>query len=110
MIAGKDKGLTGTIIKVVTSSGKVSIEGVNIKTKHNAPRNENEQGSITKAEYPVHHSNVQLYSTDKGVSSRVKMAVEDGKKVGRQGCNAWTVEARAGDASVHACMHAKFTG
>eukprot|EP00955_Chlamydomonas_euryale_P042936 352454-Chlamydomonas_euryale.AAC.16 len=81
IIAGKDKGTVGTIIKVVTSTGKVSVEGVNIRTKHIAPRTENEVGQIKKSEYPIHHSNVQLYSKEKQVASRVGYKVVDGKKV-----------------------------
>ncbi|KAG1661562.1 hypothetical protein FOA52_009561 [Chlamydomonas sp. UWO 241] len=83
VIAGADKGKTGTIIKVVTGTGKVSVEGVNIRTKHIAPRSENETGSIKKSEYPIHHSNVQLYSKEKEISSRVAYKVDEasGKKV-----------------------------
>ena len=83
MIAGKDKGTVGTITRVLTTTGKCVVEGVNIKTKHIAPRTENETGSIKKAEYPIHHSNVMLYSKEKGVRSRVGHKVsEDGTKVG----------------------------
>ena len=84
VIAGKDKGTIGTITRVLTTTGKCVVEGVNIKTKHIAPRTENETGSIKKSEYPIHHSNVMLYSKEKGVRSRVghKMA-EDGTKVKR---------------------------
>ena len=68
---------------MLTTTGKCVVEGVNIKTKHIAPRTENETGSIKKAEYPIHHSNVMLYSKEKGVRSRVGHKVtEDGTKVG----------------------------
>ena len=84
VIAGRDKGTIGTITKVVTSTGKCVVEGVNIKTKHIAPRTEKEVGSIKKSEYPIHHSNVMLYSKEKGVRSRVGSKVtEEGKKVSK---------------------------
>ena len=60
---------------------------MNIKTKHIAPRTENETGSIKKAEYPIHHSNVMLYSKEKGVRSRVGHKIsEEGEKVC---CGTW---------------------
>ncbi|GAX72925.1 hypothetical protein CEUSTIGMA_g380.t1 [Chlamydomonas eustigma] len=82
IIAGKDKGTVGTVVKVVTATGKCVVEGVNFKTKHVKPRTDNEKGSIKKSEYPIHHSNVMLYSKEKGVRSRVGHKVtEEGKKV-----------------------------
>jgi large subunit ribosomal protein L24 len=82
VIAGKDKGKTGIIIKVLPKLGTVIVEGVNIKTKHIAPRGENEQGQIKKQEYPLHHSNVQHFSKEKQVVSRVgHRTLEDGRKV-----------------------------
>mmetsp|Transcript_1602 Transcript_1602/g.3602 ORF Transcript_1602/g.3602 Transcript_1602/m.3602 type:complete len:170 (-) Transcript_1602:561-1070(-) len=82
IVAGKDKGKVGTVVRVLTTTGKCVVEGVNIKTKHIAPRAENEAGQIKKSEYPIHHSNVMLYSKEKGVRSRVGHKVqEDGKKV-----------------------------
>ena len=41
------------------------------QTKHNKPTSQGEAGQITKKEYPVHHSNVALYSVEKKVASRV---------------------------------------
>ena len=82
VIAGADKGKTGTITKVNTQKGLVVVEGVNIRTKHNAPKAENEQGSIVKSEFPVHHSNVMCFSKEKQVRSRVGHKEVDGKKVG----------------------------
>ncbi len=82
VIAGKDKGKVGTIIKVLTKKGKVVVEGVNEGTKHVKPRAENESGQLKTQEFPIHHSNVMLYSKEKGVRSRVGHKVnDDGKKV-----------------------------
>ena len=82
VIAGSDKGKTGTITKVIPKTGLVIVEGVNIKTKHIAARGEQEPGQIKKQEYPFHHSNVQHFSKEKNVRSRVGHKVlEDGKKV-----------------------------
>lgn len=82
VIAGEDKGKVGTIVRVLPKKGKVVVEGVNIGTKHIAPRGENETGQIKTMEMPVHHSNVMHYSETKQTRSRVghKMT-EDGRKV-----------------------------
>ncbi|KAG2485301.1 hypothetical protein HYH03_015975 [Edaphochlamys debaryana] len=82
VIAGKDKGKVGTIVKVLTKKGKVVVEGVNQGQKHLKPKMENETGQIKTQEFPIHHSNVMLYSKEKGVRSRVGHKVnEAGKKV-----------------------------
>ena len=52
------------------------------QTKHVKPSAQGESGQILKKEFPVHHSNVQLYSEQSGVVSRVGYKVtEEGKKV-----------------------------
>ncbi|GFR53163.1 hypothetical protein Agub_g15886, partial [Astrephomene gubernaculifera] len=82
VIAGKDKGKVGTIIKVLAKKGKVVVEGVNEGQKHITPRSKEETGQIKTMEFPIHHSNVMLYSKEKSVRSRVGHKVlEDGKKV-----------------------------
>ncbi len=82
VIAGKEKGTIGIITEVMTRNGKCIVEGVNIKTKHVSPRNDNEKGSIKKQEYGIHHSNVMLYSTAQKIASRVGHKItEEGKKV-----------------------------
>ncbi len=51
------------------------------QVKNVKPRKEGEQGQQKKLEFPIHHSNVMLYSKEKGVRSRVGHKVVDGKKV-----------------------------
>lgn len=82
VIAGSDKGKTGVVTRVIPKTGMVMVEGVNIKTKHVGPRAENETGQIKKLEFPLHHSNVQHFSKEKQVRSRVAHKItEDGRKV-----------------------------
>jgi large subunit ribosomal protein L24 len=71
VIAGSDKGKVGRILEVNTKRGEVLVEGVNIKTKHIKPAAQGEQGQVVKKEFPVHHSNVAVYSTAQQVASRV---------------------------------------
>lgn len=82
VIAGTAKGTVGKVVKVLTKTGEVVVEGVNIKTKHVKPAAQGESGQIVKKEFPVHHSNVQLYSTEKQVRSRIGHKIDEaGKKV-----------------------------
>ena len=59
VIAGDERGKTGTIKSVNRTSQRVIIEGLNLVTKHNKPSAKNPQGGITKIEAPIHVSNVQ---------------------------------------------------
>ncbi|TBR57858.1 50S ribosomal protein L24 [Mastigocladus laminosus UU774] len=82
IITGKDKGKVGEIIKALPQESKVVVKGVNIKTKHVKPQAEGESGRIVTQEYPIHSSNVMLYSTKQNVASRICYSfTDDGKKV-----------------------------
>ncbi|OKH48242.1 50S ribosomal protein L24 [Calothrix sp. HK-06] len=82
VISGKDKGKVGEITKALPQESKVIVTGVNIKTKHVKPQAEGESGRIVTQEYPIHSSNVMLYSTKQNVASRVCYTVTaEGKKV-----------------------------
>lgn len=60
IIAGKDKGKTGTVIKTVRKEDKVVVEGINIVKKHQKPTNNNESGGIIEMPAPLHVSNVKV--------------------------------------------------
>jgi large subunit ribosomal protein L24 len=82
VIAGKDKGKVGEVIKALPQLSKVVVKGVNIKTKHVKPQQEGESGRIVTQEAPIHSSNVMLYSTKHNVASRVCYTfTAEGKKV-----------------------------
>jgi large subunit ribosomal protein L24 len=82
VISGKDKGKVGEIVKAMPQDSKVIVKGVNIKTKHVKPQAEGESGRIVSQEYPIHSSNVMLYSTKQNVASRVcYTTTAEGKKV-----------------------------
>jgi len=59
VIAGKDKGHTGEVIKVYPETMRVLVSKVNMVTKH-AKRTQTEPGGLQKMEAPIHYSNVQL--------------------------------------------------
>ena len=79
VIAGKDKGKEGKVLRVDKKNGTVVVEGVNKVFKHSKPSMANQQGGIINKEAPIDASNVMLIHNGKAV--RVGFKVEDGKKV-----------------------------
>ena len=82
VISGKDKGKVGEIVKALPQESQVIVQGVNIKTKHVKPQAEGESGKIVNQDYPIHSSNVMLYSNKQNVASRICYTFNaEGKKV-----------------------------
>lgn len=82
VIAGKDKGKTGTIKRIFRSKGKVLVEGVNIIKKAVRPNPMlGQRGGIVEMEAPLYVSKVMLYDTKNNQASRVKVELVDGKRV-----------------------------
>lgn len=81
VIAGKDKGKKGTVVKVMPKANRVLVEGVNVITKHQKPSVMNPQGGIINKEAPIHISNVMPLDPETGKGTRVRFEVKDGKKV-----------------------------
>ena len=79
VIAGKDKGKTGTVERTLPNTDQVIVNGVNVATKHQKNRRIRSQGQIIERETPIHVSNVALTEGKKTV--RVGYQIEDGKKV-----------------------------
>lgn len=79
VIAGKDKGKTGKIVKVDPETERVYVQGLNMVTKTIKKKNPQDKGGIMQVEAPIHVSNVQIVSKDK--PSRIGYKVENGKKV-----------------------------
>jgi large subunit ribosomal protein L24 len=82
IITGKEKGKVGEILKTYPKVSKVTVKGVNVRTKHVKPQQEGESGKIVTFEAPIHSSNVMHYSEEKKVASRVcYKIIEDGRKL-----------------------------
>ncbi len=60
VLAGKDKGKEGKIIKMFLKKERVLVEGVNRVKRHTRPTQANRQGGIIEREAPLHISNVML--------------------------------------------------
>lgn len=81
VIAGKDKGKTGKVLRTIPKKDLVVVEKVNIVTKHIKPRGPQNPGGIEKMEAPIHVSNVMYFDSALGKATRIGYKIEDGKKV-----------------------------
>jgi large subunit ribosomal protein L24 len=83
VIAGKDKGRRGTVLKVLEDEDRVLVENVNMAKKHQRPNpNANVAGGIVEKEMSIHISNVMLYNPMAKKGDRVGLrTLEDGRKV-----------------------------
>lgn len=80
VIAGKDKGKTGTVLRTNPKKNQVVVEGVNMVTKH-AKATRTSASEIKHFEGPIDASNVMFYDKDAKAATRLGYKVEDGKKV-----------------------------
>ncbi|RLV60695.1 50S ribosomal protein L24 [Parashewanella curva] len=81
VIAGKDKGKSGKVTKVL-ENGKVLVEGVNLVKKHQKPNPQlGVTGGVIDKEAPIQASNVAIKNPTTGKADRVGFRFEDGKKV-----------------------------
>lgn len=60
VIAGKDKGKTGTVIKAFPKTNKVTVKGINMVKKHQKPSQTEPNGGIKDVEAPLDASNVKV--------------------------------------------------
>ena len=81
VIAGKDKGKTGVIQKVLPKTNRVVVEGVNLHKKHKKPTQNNPEGSILEIYAPIDASNVMIVDPKTKKPSRIGHKVVKGKKV-----------------------------
>jgi large subunit ribosomal protein L24 len=60
VLAGKDRGKSGTILKAFPREDKVLVEGINIKKVHERSRKSDGKGQTVEKSFPIHVSNVKL--------------------------------------------------
>ncbi|SEO73530.1 50S ribosomal protein L24 [Denitrobacterium detoxificans] len=81
VLAGKDKGAEGTVIRSLPAKQRVVVEKVNMVTKAMHPTQANPQGGLTHVEAPIHVSNVALVCPKCNKATRVSVKRVDGKKI-----------------------------
>ncbi len=82
VIAGKEKGKIGTVLKVDRERHRVIVEKVNVVKRHMKPSQYAPEGGILEKEAPIDISNVMLICNKCAQPTRVgKKVIEDGRKV-----------------------------
>ena len=80
VIAGKNKGKKGKVLRVMKKTNRVVVEKVNMRTKH-LKKSTSRAGEIIHYEAPLHASNVMILDPKSGKPSRVGYKIENKKKV-----------------------------
>jgi large subunit ribosomal protein L24 len=81
VLAGRDKGKKGTVLKVIPAEARAIVQGVNVVRRHQRQTAQQEGGIIAK-EAPIHLSNLAIEDPRDGKPSRVGFkTLEDGRKV-----------------------------
>ena len=79
VLAGKDKGRTGIVLKMNPKEDTALVEGVNMVKRHQRQTQRDEGGIISK-EAPIHLSNIAFFDEKTQKPTRIGFIVEDGKK------------------------------
>ncbi len=80
ILAGKDRGKTGKVIKVNPKSGKLIVEGLNVYKKHMRPKKQGEKGEIIKISRPMNVSNSMIVCPNCKQATRVGFRLEKDNK------------------------------
>ena len=81
VIAGKERGKRGKVLRVFPAEGRVIVERLNMMKKHQKPTQKLRQGGIIEREAPLHLSNVMLLDPRNDKPTRVGVRLlADGKK------------------------------
>lgn len=81
VLAGRDKGKRGEVLRVIPADSRVVVQGVNVVKRHRKPT-QMSAGGIEEIEAPIHVSNVAHIDPDSDKPTRIGFkTLEDGKKV-----------------------------
>ena len=81
VIAGRDKGSSGRVLRVISDTNRVLVEGVNVVKRHTRPTPQKPEGGIIEKEMPIHVSNVMLQDSKADKPTRIRFEMKDGEKV-----------------------------
>ena len=81
VITGKDKGKVADVIEVSPKTKRVLVDGVNVVTKHQKPKSQQDKGGIVKKSAPIDASNVMVVCPECGKATRVAHKDLNGKNV-----------------------------
>lgn len=74
VIAGKERGKTSTIVRVLPQENLVILDGLNLSKRHRRPSAQNRKGQIIERAMPMHVSNVMIVDPRSGKPTRVKFS------------------------------------
>jgi large subunit ribosomal protein L24 len=81
VIAGRDRGKKGSVLRVIPTEDRVLVQGVNMVKRHTR-QSMKQQGGIVEKETPIHISNISLVDPKSGKATRVGYKfLDDGRKV-----------------------------
>jgi large subunit ribosomal protein L24 len=80
IIAGKDKGRTGEVLRVLPKEDTAVVRGINMIVRHQR-QSQSQEGGLIRKEAPIHLSNIALADPKDGKPTRVGFRVEGDKKV-----------------------------
>ena len=81
VIRGNFRDMEGTVLELLKDKGRVRVEGVNMRKRHQRPSQANPEGGIVTFEAPIDVSNVMLIDPATGEPSRIRTRIEeDGTK------------------------------
>ncbi|NMG40103.1 50S ribosomal protein L24 [Chelativorans sp. ZYF759] len=80
VLAGKDKGRTGEVVRVMPKDDKALVRGINMVVRHQR-QSANQEGGIIRKEAPIHLSNIAIADPKDGKPTRVGFEIRDGGKV-----------------------------
>ncbi|MEC9078181.1 MAG: 50S ribosomal protein L24 [Pseudomonadota bacterium] len=79
VISGKDKGKTGSILKIIPATQRLVVQGVNIVKRHTRPTQTN-PGGVVEKEGSIHVSNIAHLDPDDNKPTRVGFKILEGSK------------------------------
>lgn len=82
VIAGKDRGKTGKVMKVLPKENRLIVENLNLRKRHVRPKRQGQKGQTVETAAPIHTSNVQILCKNCGSKTRIgKKILEDKTKI-----------------------------
>ena len=84
VIAGKDKGKIAKVIQAIPKTSQVVVEGLNMRKKHQRPKQQGQKGQVIEFAVPIHISNVMLVVEGKRVRVGAKVVGEKKVRVNRK--------------------------
>ena len=80
VLTGKDKGKTGSVIRMMPKDDQAIVRGINMVRRHQR-QSQTQEGGIISKEAPIHVSNIAVADPKDGKPTRIGFEVKDGKKV-----------------------------